>query len=72
MGRIISDQKTFPSGMGKLSSYVHSRGLKFGLYSDAGTATCQGRPGGLGFEEIDAISYAMFEVDYLKYDNCEH
>ena len=45
-------------------------GLKFGLYSDAGEYTCQGRPGSLGYEKIDANTYASWNVDYLKYDNC--
>ena len=67
---IIEDPNNFPSGMKALSDYVHSKGLKFGLYSDAGFATCQGRPGSLGYEEIDAKTYAKWEVDYLKYDNC--
>ena len=67
---IIEDPKTFPSGMKSLADYVHSKGLKFGLYSDAGFATCAGRPGSLGYEEIDAKTYAEWEVDYLKYDNC--
>lgn len=58
--------------MKKLSDYVHSKGLKFGLYSDAGEKTCQGRPGGLGYESIDAKTYAKWEVDYLKYDNCHN
>jgi len=47
--------------MKKLSDYVHSKGLKFGLYSDAGEKTCQGRPGGLGYETIDAKTYAKWE-----------
>jgi alpha-galactosidase len=46
---IIEDKKNFPSGMGALAKYVHDKGLKFGLYSDAGTNTCQGRPGSYGF-----------------------
>jgi len=46
--------------------------LKFGLYSDAGTETCAGRPGSLGYEEIDAQTYAKWGVDYLKYDNCHN
>ena len=53
-GRIQEDSKNFPSGIKALSEYVHSKGLKFGLYSSAGTKTCQGRPGGIDFEEIDA------------------
>jgi len=69
-GKIQSDPKTFPSGMRALADYVHSLGLKFGLYSDAGFQTCAGRPGSLGYEEHDAESYSEWDVDYLKYDNC--
>ncbi len=69
-GNIVADSKRFPSGMKALADYVHSKGLKFGLYSDAGTATCQKRPGSKGFEEIDAKQYAAWGVDYLKYDWC--
>ena len=69
-GRIVADAGRFPSGMKALADYIHSRGLKFGIYSDAGTATCQGRPGSHGFEEIDARTYAEWGVDYLKYDWC--
>jgi alpha-galactosidase len=69
-GKIMADAQRFPSGMKALSEYIHSRGLKFGLYSDAGTATCQGRPGSHGYEEIDAKTYAEWGVDYLKYDWC--
>ncbi|KAK8792780.1 hypothetical protein WA158_004944 [Blastocystis sp. Blastoise] len=69
---IIEDPKTFPSGMKALADYVHSKGLKFGVYSDAGTMTCQKRPGSLGFEEVDANTYAEWGVDYLKYDNCNN
>lgn len=68
--KIIPDSKNFPSGIKNLSDYIHSLGLKFGLYSDAGFYTCQGRPGSLGHEEIDAQTYAEWGVDYLKYDNC--
>ena len=70
--KIVPDPKTFPSGMKNLSDYIHSLGLKFGLYSDAGFYTCAGRPGSLNHEEIDAQTYAEWEVDYLKYDNCNH
>ena len=60
----------FPNGLKPLIDYAHSKGLKFGLYSDAGYYTCQLRPGGYGYEEIDAKTYADWGVDYLKYDNC--
>lgn len=69
-GNIVPDAERFPSGMKALADYVHSKGLKFGLYSDAGTATCQKRPGSKGFEEKDAQQYAAWGVDYLKYDWC--
>jgi len=69
-GYIEEDREAFPSGMAALSDYVHSLGLKFGLYSDAGTLTCQGRPGSLGFESQDAETYSRWKIDYLKYDNC--
>ncbi|WP_180542147.1 alpha-galactosidase [Nevskia soli] len=71
-GNIVADAERFPSGMKALADYVHSKGLKFGLYSDAGTKTCQGRPGGRGYEYQDARQYAAWGVDYLKYDWCSH
>ena len=69
-GYIIADPQRFPSGMKALADYVHSLGLKFGLYSCAGTLTCQGRPGSHNYEDKDAESYAAWGVDYLKYDWC--
>jgi alpha-galactosidase len=69
-GNIISDPKHFPSGMKALADYVHSKGLKFGIYSDTGTKTCAGRPGSRGYEYQDARQYAAWGVDYLKFDWC--
>jgi|SRR5208337_1851922 len=69
-GNIVVDAKRFPSGMKALADYVHARGLKFGLYSDAGTKTCAGRPGSRGYEFQDARQYAAWGVDYLKFDWC--
>jgi len=71
-GNILIDEKAFPSGMKALADYVHSLGLKFGIYSDAGTKTCQGRPGSWGYEFQDARQYAAWGVDYLKYDWCNN
>jgi alpha-galactosidase len=71
-GNIIADAKRFPSGIKALADYVHAKGLKFGIYSDAGTGTCQNRPGGRGYEFQDARQYAAWGVDYLKYDWCNH
>mgnify|MGYP000927164262 CR=1 FL=1 len=56
--------------MKEVGDYVHSKNLSFGIYSSAGTKTCAGYPGGLGYEMIDAKDYASWGVDYLKYDNC--
>ena len=70
LGFIHPDPERFPSGMKALSDYIHSKGLKFGIYSDAGTKTCAGRPGSRGYEYQDALTYASWGVDYLKYDWC--
>lgn len=69
-GNILPNPETFPSGIKALADYVHSRGLKFGLYSDGGIKTCAGRPGSRGYEFQDARTYASWGVDYLKYDWC--
>ena len=73
-GTIQPDPKTFPgkNAMKNLAEYIHLKGLKFGVYSDAGSQTCAGRPGSMGYEEIDAKTYAEWGVDYLKYDNCDN
>ena len=69
-GFIQADPKRFPSGMKALADYIHGKGLKFGIYSDAGSRTCGGRPGSRGHEYQDALTYASWGVDYLKYDWC--
>lgn len=69
-GFIAPDAKRFPHGIKALADYVHSKGLKFGIYSDAGEKTCGGRPGSRGYEYQDARTYASWNVDYLKYDWC--
>lgn len=69
-GNIVTDPQRFPNGIKLLADYVHSLGLKFGIYSDAGAFTCQHRPAGLGHEYHDARTYASWGVDYLKYDWC--
>jgi alpha-galactosidase len=69
-GNIVPDPQRFPSGIKGVADYIHSLGLKFGIYSDAGSKTCAGRPGGLGHEYQDALKYAAWGVDYLKYDWC--
>ena len=69
-GNIVADPEHFPSGIKALADYVHSRGLKFGIYSDAGEKTCAGRPASRGHEFQDARQYAAWGVDYLKYDWC--
>jgi len=69
-GNIVADAQKFPSGIKALADYIHSKGLKFGIYSDAGQKTCGGRPGSMGHEYQDAKQYAAWGVDYLKYDWC--
>lgn len=70
LGFIHEDAGRFPSGMRALADYVHAKGLRLGIYSDAGSKTCGGRPGSRGHEYQDAITYARWGVDYLKYDWC--
>jgi alpha-galactosidase len=69
-GTIVADPQLFPHGMKALADYVHAKGLKFGIYTDAGTNTCQGRPGTLHHEAQDARTYAAWGVDYVKEDWC--
>ncbi|MFH0758734.1 MAG: glycoside hydrolase family 27 protein [Bacteroidota bacterium] len=70
LGFIHPDPDRFPNGMKALADYIHSKGLKLGIYSDAGWQTCAGRPGSRGYEYQDALMYARWGVDYLKYDWC--
>ena len=77
-GNLVPNPERFPSGIKALADYIHSKGLRFGLYSSAGTWTCEpmkqnrGFPGGLGHESQDAALFAAWGVDYLKYDNCNN
>jgi alpha-galactosidase len=67
-GVIIPDPEKFPSGLTNLISYVHSKGLKFGLYTDRGLKTCAGRPGSYGYEKIDATTYGKSTLQLI--DGC--
>ena len=69
-GNIVPDPSKFPSGIKALADYVHSKGLKIGLYTDVGTNTCAGRPGSAGHEYQDAKQYAAWGIDYVKVDWC--
>ncbi|MFI6151620.1 glycoside hydrolase family 27 protein [Kitasatospora sp. NPDC051170] len=69
-GRLVPDPGRFPDGIKGTADYVHSLGLKLGIYESAGLQTCAGFPGSLGHETTDAQSFAAWGVDYLKYDNC--
>ncbi|XP_057773700.1 alpha-galactosidase 1-like [Salvia miltiorrhiza] len=72
-GNLVPKNSTFPSGLKALADYVHSKGLKLGIYSDAGYFTCSNKmPGSLGHEEQDAKTFASWGIDYLKYDNCNN
>jgi len=69
-GVLNFNPERFPSGIKALADYVHSKGLKIGIYSDAGTMTCGDQPGSFGYEENDAKLFADWGIDYLKYDYC--
>jgi alpha-galactosidase len=73
-GDLEADPARFPHGIKYVADYVHSKGLKFGIYTSAGTKTCNdlGFPGGLNNEQRDANLFASWGVDYLKYDNCNN
>jgi alpha-galactosidase len=71
-GRLQPDPKRFPHGIKALADYVHSLGLKIGIYESAGTKTCAGFPGSLHHEKTDAESFAKWGIDYLKLDNCSN
>src|SRR5437764_3063876 len=69
-GTIVADPQRFSSGMKALADYIHSKGLRLGLYTDAGTGTCEKRPGSLNHEVQDAKTYASWGIDYVKIDWC--
>ena len=69
-GELVPDPEKFPHGMKYLADYIHSKGMKFGMYSAAGVRTCAGYPGSYGHEYEDAAMFASWGVDYLKYDKC--
>ena len=70
--RLVADPAKFPHGMKAVADYVHSKGLKFGMYSCAGNLTCAGYPGSFEHEFLDARTFAEWGVDFLKYDYCYH
>ena len=71
-GRMVADPEKFPHGIKAVADYVHSKGLKFGMYSCAGNLTCAGYPGSFEHEFVDAKTFAEWGVDFLKYDYCYH
>lgn len=68
--RMIPDPKKFPSGIKALADYLHQKGMKLGIYSDAAPLTCAGYTASLHFEDLDAQTFASWGIDYLKYDYC--
>jgi hypothetical protein len=66
----LPDPDRFPSDIKALVDYAHSKGLKIGIYEDYGTKTCGGYPGSLEYLELDANTFAEWEVDYVKFDGC--
>ena len=69
-GNLVADPTRFPDGIKPVADYVHSLGLKLGIYEDAGTTTCAGFPGSYGHEAQDAATFASWGVDLVKYDRC--
>jgi alpha-galactosidase len=69
-GYLLADRSKFPDGIRALATWLHRRNLEFGLYEDVGTKTCAGYPGSLGRERKDADTFAHWDVDYVKYDEC--
>jgi alpha-galactosidase len=68
--QLVPDPTKFPSGIKGTADSIHTLGLKVGIYSDAGTKTCGGYPASIGYESLDAATFASWGIDYLKYDNC--
>jgi hypothetical protein len=74
-GNLVPNKARFPNGIKAVADYIHGKGLKIGIYTSAGTKTCNkdgGFPGGLGHEKQDANLFASWGIDYLKYDNCNN
>lgn len=69
-GHIQVDREKFPNGIKPVADYLHERGFKLGIYSDAADKTCGGVCGSYGYEETDAQDFASWGVDLLKYDYC--
>eukprot|EP01136_Pigoraptor_vietnamica_P042487 Opistho-1_new@16735 len=69
-GRMVADASRFPSGMKALADYIHSKGLKLGMYEDFGSMTCAGYPGSEEYLKIDAETFASWGIDALKFDGC--
>ncbi|CAM6031765.1 unnamed protein product, partial [Sphagnum compactum] len=69
-GKLVADKKRFPNGMKALADYMHSKGLKLGIYGDVGTKTCKGYPAQYGHYEIDAKTFAEWGIDSVKFDSC--
>ncbi|CAH8643826.1 unnamed protein product [Schistosoma rodhaini] len=67
---IVADNKRFPNGIKSVGQYLHSKNLRFGIYLDYGTRTCEGYPGSMNYLEVDAKSVAKWEADYVKMDGC--
>jgi alpha-galactosidase len=71
-GKIVPDPKRWPNGLNNITSFLHARNLTFGLYTSASGVACSGRPGSLYNEDVDAQSFASWEIDYIKIDSASH
>ena len=70
-GLLAYESKKFPDGFKDISDYIHSKGLKFGMYNDIGTNLCSGiAVGTCGYEDSDTRQYIDWGVDFIKVDNC--
>jgi alpha-galactosidase len=69
-GNLVADPNKFPSGMKAIGDYIHSKGLKYGIYEDRGKWTCQQLPGSFKHEQADMTIFAAWGVDYIKMDSC--
>ena len=68
--KLVPNKTRFPEGMDGLSSYLHAKGIRLGLYTDIGVLTCGGFPGSRGYYDLDASTFASWGVDYIKVDGC--
>lgn len=70
--QLVPDPNKFPEGIAGLADQIHAMGFKLGIYSSAGTETCAGYPASIGYESIDAASWAAWGVDCRRFQDTSH